>query len=132
MGFQNREHFGAWILGGILWVSTGSVASASTIEAGVQGVAAGCFASVGTSPASGSWTFSNSGFGASSASASASGGTLRGFSTASFKGNSITFSGTSGSCWAVDTSIDDVVMSGPGSTVSTHFSADLSGTISSS
>ena len=135
MQFQNRQRFSwAFVFGLVLWMFATDVAKASTFEAGVLqfNFSTGtCFPSLGSSPASGSWSTSVGGSGTSSASAIAAGGTLRGLAIADSLGNVLNVNNQIGACFRVETVIDDIIISGPGSTVSTQVSADLSGTFAS-
>lgn len=103
---------------------------ASTFEAGV--VDANCIAAIlGPSPASGSWTTTTNGTGIASASAFTFGGLLGGDTSVSSLGNASP-NNFSAACFKVRMVIDDIVISGPGTNVSTQVSAHLSGSISTS
>jgi hypothetical protein len=134
MQTQNRRRSWALVFALVCWLFAPGIAHASTFEAGVAQYSFGsgiCFPTLGSSPASASWTSFSNGVGNANASGVAEGGTLRGFAAASSSGNSTIFSNQIGGCFAVETLIDDVIISGPGTTVSTQVSADLSGIIDS-
>ncbi len=135
MQVQNQQRF-SWALGFglVLWMIASDVATASTFEAGVLEFSfdtGNCIPVLGPSPASGSWSNSISGTGTASATGEAEGGTLRGVVTASSVGTSPSFDNFIAACFRVETLIDDIIISGPGSAVSTQVSAHLTGTIAS-
>jgi hypothetical protein len=102
-------------------------ALASTFEAGVIGTA--CIGvALGPAPASGSWTNSTNGTGTADADAFALGGWLGGSATASSTGNAAAFN-HAGACHKAQIVIDDIIISGPGSEVSTQVSAHFEGTL---
>lgn len=82
---------------------------------------------LGSSPASGSWTESSSGFGSSSASAAADAGVLGGIATATANGNSVSSTNSITACFYLESVIDDVIISGPDSMVTLQVSADVGG-----
>jgi hypothetical protein len=84
---------------------------------------------LGPSPASGSWTNSSNGFGSSSALAVAGAGVVHGTATAGTNGNAVSGTNSISACFRAEAVIDDVVISGPGSTVSVQVSGDLSGQV---
>jgi hypothetical protein len=107
-----------------------SYGGASTFEAGV--VDANCIAvTFGPSPASGSWTVTTNGTGIASASAFTFGGLLGGDASVSSLGNASPFN-FAAACFKARMVIDDIVISGPGTNVSTQISAHLSGSIATS
>ena len=131
MQFQNRQRFSwAFVFGLVLWTFTTDGASASTFEAGVDG---GCANQpvLGPSPASGSFSNSSCGSGSGNASGIAEGGTLRALAVASSFGPQGNCSNLMITCFRVVTVIDDIIISGPGPTVVTSVSADLTGVITS-
>lgn len=102
-------------------------ALASTFEAAVIGNA--CSGVVlGSAPASGSWTNLTNGIGTSEANAFALGGWLGGSATASSTGNASQFN-SAAACHKAQIVIDDIIISGPGSEVSTQVSAHFEGTL---
>jgi len=102
-------------------------AFASTFEAGVIGTA--CIGvALGPAPASGSWTNFTNGIGTADADAFALGGWLGGSATASSTGNASQFN-SAAACHKAQIVIDDVIISGPGSEVSTQVSAHFEGTL---
>jgi hypothetical protein len=103
---------------------------ASTFEAGV--IDANCIAvTLGPSPASDSWTNTTNGTGISSASGFAFGGQLGGDTSASSLGNTSAFN-SAAACFMARMVVDDIVISGLGTDVSTQLSAHLSGSIATS
>jgi hypothetical protein len=109
-------------------------AGASTFEVRVESPIPGtnCIGGLQPSPDSGNWSTSDSaGSGTASASVFAAGGSLGGTISASAVGVLTNFSHGIGACFRAEMVIDDIIITGPGSTVSTQLSADLSGAISS-
>ena len=65
----------------------------------------------------------------SSALAVAGAGVVQGTATANSSGNAVSGTNSNGGCFRAEAVIDDVVISGPGSTVSVQVSGDLSGQV---
>jgi hypothetical protein len=108
-------------------------ASASTHSVGVldSGQFPICTATLGPSPASGTWSNNTSGSGHSTASATAVGGVLGAFSFATSTGTTVALN-TNVACFQAEIIIDDIIISGPGDSASIQVSVDLDGVVQTS
>lgn len=89
----------------------------------------GCNPPLGPSPASGHFTNTGSGFAETFADSFASGGSVGGVITVSATGFSSDFSNSIAVCFFARAAIDDIIVRGPGTVVSTRVSADLTGIV---
>ena len=113
------------ILIGLPAASSASIFEAAVIDADCQNVA------FSASPASGSWSNGVNGIGMASAEAFAEGGSVGGSALATASGSIAAFA-SAAACFKARVVIDDIVISGPGSDVSTQVSARLDGSLSPS
>jgi len=108
-------------------------ATASTFEAGVakfNSAFGSCVPVIEGQVALGEWPSTSAGTGVATASAFALGGVVGAEAVSISKGNS-TFNDLNGSCFLAEVVIDDILISGDGSEISTTVSADLRGVIES-
>jgi hypothetical protein len=119
-----------WLVGVFPLIAV-SAADGSTFRASVIDSATGALPicePLGPSPASGTWETNTSGTGSSTATAAAAAGGLGGAALATSMGGSSSFNQNQ-SCFGAEVVIDDVTISGPGSTATIQVSADIAGMV---
>jgi hypothetical protein len=119
-----------WLVGVFPLIAV-SAADGSTFRASVIDSATGGLPicePLGPSPASGTWSNNTSGSGSSSATAAAAASGLGGTALATSTGTSSAFNFNQ-SCFGAEVVIDDVTISGPGSTATIQVSADIAGMV---
>ena len=95
-----------------------------------DGTASGVLHELGPSPAAGTWSNNTTGTGSSSATAAATAVGLGGTALATSTGGSSS-TNTNHACFGAEVVIDDVIISGPGSTATIQVSANIAGMVES-